>query len=250
MGIDLIAGRSFHKNEDAYVINETAARLWGINEIDNNILLEKKNVVGIMKDFNILSLHSEMEPMVVANSVGFFCVAKISSSNPTVIASALNHIKSSWKDMGNNLPPDISFMDKDINRMYKAEAHFQMVLNIFAALAIFISAIGLFGISLYLITARTKEIGVRKVNGATISEVLGMLNRSFISWVLISFVLAVPLSYFAMNKWIENFAYKTELSWWIFALAGVLAIGITLLTVSWQSWRAATRNPVEALRYE
>jgi putative ABC transport system permease protein len=250
MGIELIAGRNFHKNEDAYVINETAARLWNINDIDNNILLENKNVVGIVKDFNILSLHSEMEPMVIANNNGFFCVAKISSSNPTEITSAINHIKSSWEEVEGGLPPDISFMDESINNMYKKEAHFQMVLNIFAALAVFISVIGLFGISLYLITARTKEIGVRKVNGASISEVIGMLNRSFITWVLISFILAVPLSYFVMNKWLENFAYKTTISWWIFPIAGASVLAIALVTVSIHSWKAANMNPVKALRYE
>jgi putative ABC transport system permease protein len=99
-------------------------------------------------------------------------------------------------------------------------------------------------------TLRTKEIGVRKVNGATIGEVLRLLNKEFVIGVAIAFAIAAPVAYYAMHKWLENFAYKTELSWWIFALAGLLALGIALLTVSWQSWKAATRNPVEALRYE
>lgn len=97
---------------------------------------------------------------------------------------------------------------------------------------------------------RTKEIGIRKINGAKTSEILTMLNKDFMKWVAIAFVIATPIAWYAMHKWLENFAYKTELSWWIFALAGVLALGIALLTVSWQSWKAATRNPVEALRYE
>jgi putative ABC transport system permease protein len=104
---------------------------------------------------------------------------------------------------------------------------------------------------IFLITIyRTKEIGIRKINGAKVSEVLVLLNRDFVKWVAIAFVIATPIAWYAMNKWLENFAYKTELSWWIFALAGLLALGIAFLTVSWQSWRAATRNPVEALRYE
>jgi putative ABC transport system permease protein len=97
---------------------------------------------------------------------------------------------------------------------------------------------------------RVKEIGIRKINGAMISEILTMLNKSFVSWIAIAFIIATPISWFAMHKWLENFAYKTELSWWIFAVAGLLALGIALLTVSWITWRAATRNPVEALRYE
>jgi putative ABC transport system permease protein len=106
------------------------------------------------------------------------------------------------------------------------------------------------GLALYSADQRTKEIGIRKVNGAKISEVLVMLNKDFVKWVAIAFVIATPIAYYAMHKWLQNFAYKTELSWWIFALAGVLALGIALLTVSFQSWKAARRNPVEALRYE
>lgn len=118
------------------------------------------------------------------------------------------------------------------------------------AISIFLSMIGLFAISIKSSQRRTKEIGIRKVNGAKISEILAMLNRDFVKWVAIAFVIATPIAYYAMHKWLENFAYKTELSWWIFALAGLLALGVALLTVSWQSWKAATRNPVEALRYE
>jgi putative ABC transport system permease protein len=117
-------------------------------------------------------------------------------------------------------------------------------------MSILLSCLGLLAITVFIAEKRTKEIGIRKVNGAKISEILTMLNRDFIKWVAIAFVVACPIAYYAMNKWLENFAYKTTLSWWIFALAGLLALGIALLTVSWQSWRAATRNPVEALRYE
>jgi putative ABC transport system permease protein len=117
-------------------------------------------------------------------------------------------------------------------------------------LGILISILGIGALSLFISQQRTKEIGIRKVNGATVYEIIKMLNKDFISWIAIAFVIAVPISYFAMQKWLENFAYKTTLSWWIFALAGVFALSITLLTVSLQSWRAAKRNPVESLRYE
>jgi len=103
---------------------------------------------------------------------------------------------------------------------------------------------------MFYLSQKRKEIGIRKINGAKVSEVMTMLNRNFVIWVAIAFVIATPLAYFAMYKWLQNFAYKTDLSWWIFALAGLSALGIALLTVSWQSWKAATRNPVEALRYE
>ena len=120
----------------------------------------------------------------------------------------------------------------------------------FAFMAIVLAALGLFGYVSLTLIQRTKEIGIRKVNGAKVSEILSMINKDFVKWIVIAFLIATPIAYYTMNKWLENFAYKTTLSWWIFALAGLLALGIALLTVSWQSWRAATRNPVEALRYE
>ena len=120
----------------------------------------------------------------------------------------------------------------------------------FTIIALLISAIGLFTIALYDTQRRIKEIGIRKVNGATIKEIMLMLNKDFIKWVVIAFIIACPIAYYAMSKWLENFAYKTALSWWVFALAGVFTIVIALLTVSWQTYRAATRNPVESLRDE
>ncbi|MBN2634806.1 MAG: FtsX-like permease family protein, partial [Prolixibacteraceae bacterium] len=121
---------------------------------------------------------------------------------------------------------------------------------VLTVIAIIISSFGLFALSKFATEKRTKEIGIRKVNGAKVLEVLVMLNKDFVKWVIIAFVIATPIANYAMNKWLESFAYKTTLSWWVFALAGLLALGIALLTVSWQSWRAATRNPVESLRYE
>nr|PIE88685.1 MAG: hypothetical protein CSA04_00640 [Bacteroidota bacterium] len=117
-------------------------------------------------------------------------------------------------------------------------------------MAVFMAFLGIMGMSLFFIRRRTKEIGIRKINGAGVMEVMLLLNKEFVWTVLIAFIIASPIAYYAMSKWLENFAYKTALSWWIFVLAGVLALAIALFTVSWQSWRAATRNPVEALRYE
>jgi len=143
-----------------------------------------------------------------------------------------------------------NFFDDLLNEKYKEETQLKNITTSFSILAIMISVLGILGMAVISINHRIKEIGIRKVNGARVSEVLVMLNKDFIKWVVISFVVATPIAYYAMNKWLENFDYKTELSWWIFALAGLMALGIALLTVSWQSWKAATRNPVEALRYE
>jgi putative ABC transport system permease protein len=134
--------------------------------------------------------------------------------------------------------------------MYQSELQFRRTFSLFAVCAIIICCLGILAMSLFACQRRTKEIGIRKVNGARISEVMVMLNRDFVKWVAIAFVIATPIAWYAMHKWLESFAYKTELSWWIFALAGLLALGIALLTVSFQSYKAARRNPVEALRYE
>jgi putative ABC transport system permease protein len=134
--------------------------------------------------------------------------------------------------------------------MYQSELQFRRTFSLFGLSAIVICCLGILAMSIFACQRRIKEIGIRKVNGATIGEILLMLNRDFVQWVAISLVIAIPIAWYAMHKWLENFAYKTELNWWIFALAGLLALGIALLTISWQSWRAATRNPVESLRYE
>jgi putative ABC transport system permease protein len=145
---------------------------------------------------------------------------------------------------------EYSFLDETYDLQYKSEKRFENLLFSFALLAIFIASIGLFGLSFYNTQLRTKEIGIRKINGAKVNEIMLMLNKGLLNWIAVSFFISCPISWYAMNKWLQIFAYKTDLTWWIFGLAGVIAFGIAILTVSWQSWKAATRNPVEALRYE
>ena len=142
------------------------------------------------------------------------------------------------------------YLTDEINQFYQRENRQASLIGTFSFLAILLSVMGLMGMIVITATRKTKEIGIRKVNGATIGEILAMLNKDFAIWVVVAIIVATPTAYYFTHKWLENFAYKTTLSWWIFALAGFLALGIALLTVSWQSWRAATRNPVEALRYE
>ena len=142
------------------------------------------------------------------------------------------------------------FMDDFYNEQYGAEQRFSKLFLASSLLGIIIACLGLLGLSVYSITRRRKEIGIRKTNGASSTHVLVLLNKVFVVWVLLAFIIACPLAWIAMNKWLQNFACKTELSWWIFAIAGLIALIIALLTVSWQSWRAANKNPLESLRYE
>jgi putative ABC transport system permease protein len=145
---------------------------------------------------------------------------------------------------------DFVFYSEYFNSLYQKEERLAIAVSIFSILALVITLMGMTGLIFQTCLARSKEIGIRKINGANITEIMVILNRDLIKWVVIAYIIAVPVSYLAMQKWLQNFAYRTELRWWIFALAGLIALGIALLTVSWQSWRAATRNPVEALRYE
>jgi putative ABC transport system permease protein len=166
------------------------------------------------------------------------------------LPETIRFLKETWTNTGGTTSFDFEFTDDILKDMYMSDIRFSRTIGLLAVIAIFIASLGLFGLSLFIGKQRTKEIGIRKVNGAKVSEILVLLNKDIVRWVAIAFVVATPIAWYAMHKWLENFAYKTSLSWWIFVLSGGLALGIALLTVSWQSWRAATRNPVEALRYE
>lgn len=159
-------------------------------------------------------------------------------------------IKREWGKISPEFPMDYFFLDQAFDNNYKQEMQAAFTVNILTLIAIILSCLGLFGLALFNISGRIKELGVRKVNGAKAAELLAMLNKDLVTWVIIAYILACPVAWYAAHQWLQSFAYKTTLSWWTFALAGLLALGVALLTVSFQSWRAATRNPVETLHYE
>lgn len=261
LGLNIVDGRGFSHNfkndmfsyesgKSSYVINRKAAQEMGIKNPIGKTLHAYGNgpIVGIVEDFNFKSLHSEITPMCF-NMNKFMYNNIIVRLNPQ-ITDIITNIEIVWKKFVPEYPFEFKFVDYQLTQMYKAEDDLTSILNIFAGIAILIACMGLLALSILSMQKRTKEIGIRKVNGATVFEVMILLNKDFIKWVAIAFVIATPIAYLVMYKWLENFAYKTNLSWWIFALAGVLALGISLLTVSWESWKTATRNPVEALRYD
>jgi len=210
--------------------------------------MEDRIVTGIVKDFHYSSLKSLVEPAFIAfDPKGLHLMVKPSENQ---IAQAHEAIAEIWKQLIPDYPLNMETIGDRYDWLHRENQNYLQLIGACCIISVFLSMIGLFAISFQSSRYRTQEIGVRKVNGAKISEVMAMLNRDFVKWVAIAFIIATPIAYYGMNSWLENFAYKTELSWWIFALAGLLALGIALLTVSWQSWKAATRNPVEALRYE
>ncbi len=208
-------------------------------------------IVGVVYDFNFQSMRREIVPIRIRKTdkflKGFDIVIRYRHQ---MVNEAINHFTQVFNDRYKGYETEIAFHEDMIEELYKKELFEAKVLVLGIVLAVFIAIMGILGITLFAVRQQVKEIGIRKINGAKVSDILSMLNLSLLKWVAIAFVIATPIAWYAMHRWLENFAYKTELSWWIFAIAGLFALGIALLTVSWQSWKAATRNPVEALRYE
>jgi putative ABC transport system permease protein len=244
-------GTAYSKN--GVWINQAAIQQMELDNKPVSVPFYKDNlpVLGVMKDFNFRSLRTKVGPLIIRQlqpkDEAWKILVKLDGTN---LAQTADNIKKAQASFTGGIPMDSGFIDNEVNQWYTREVKQSRLIGAFTVLSIIISSMGIFAMSLYYIQQKIKEIGIRKVNGAKISEILALLNRDFVKWVVIAFLIATPIAYYAMNRWLENFAYKTTLSWWIFALAGLLALGIALLTVSWQSWRAATRNPVEALRYE
>jgi len=256
--LSFIAGKSFGEamREDSanIIINESALAYFGFESAEHAIgdILrggqQVVNVLGVVRDFNQQSVKELPGPIGFFHQPrNLFYSVKADMSNATGLLSELEKI---WISHYPENPFLYFFLDDFYNEQYQEEQRFSKLFLTSSLLGIIIACLGLLGLSAYSITRRRKEIGIRKTNGASISLVMVALNKVFVIWVFIAFVIACPIAWFAMNKWLRNFAYKTELSWWIFAFAGLVAIVIALLTVSWQSWRAAAKNPVESLRYE
>ena len=241
----------FSTDNTAVVINEKAAEVMGLKNPVGEVLTApwgaKLTIVGVLKDFHIQSLHHKIEPLMMQKGESNNLYVKM---KPDRILATVESINKTFKSFDPGLPIDFHFLDDDFDKLYRTEQRMSQIFRYFSLLAIVISCLGLIGLSLFMTELRTKEVGIRKVNGAKTLEIFSLLSREYMLWVFISMLIATPTAWYTMHRWLENFAYKTSLSWWIFALAGLLALGIALLTVSWQSWRAATRNPVEALRYE
>jgi len=166
------------------------------------------------------------------------------------MAETMNYIKKTASSIDPRNPVDVRFLDESMNKLYDKEVKTTRFVEFVALWCVSLGIAGLLGLIVFICKARTKEIGIRKVNGAKISEVMAMLNTDILKWVVIAFVISVPITWYLMHMWLENFAYKINLSWRTFGLAGLLAMGIALLTVSWYSWRSAKQNPVKTLRYE
>ncbi|MFQ5630458.1 MAG: ABC transporter permease [bacterium] len=266
VGLQLVEGRFFSNDlpgdvTNAVVVNEALVREYGWQEpivgrtLDGwgtNIVGADHDpvVIGVVKDYHFSSLHEAIQPEVLHLSSDWPIIHILVRIDPQNIAGAIAVLRQTWHDVHPNAPFEYTFIDEDINNQYLAEQRWSKLLLYSAIFAIVIASMGLFGLALLNIRQRTKEIGIRKVLGATIPNVTALLSKDFVKLVLLASRFACPVAWIAMNKWLQNFAYRIEIGWWVFALAGGLAFIIALVTVSTQAIRAALANPVESLRYE
>jgi putative ABC transport system permease protein len=261
-GIKLLAGRDFRLTDSAKVlVNETLAKRLGLKpeSAPGTILYSQYapdpvrsfQIVGVMKDFNFTSLHDEVTPfMFVFDAKNRFLSNLTVSTNSKNYKSLITQMGKIWHRNIANAPFEYSFLDEEVQKQYETEITLSNIINAFTLIAILISCLGLFGLAAFSAEQRNKEIGVRKVLGASVFSITTLLSKDFLKLVTISIVIAIPLAWWAMSKWLQNFAYKVDLSWWMFALAGLLAICIALFTVSFQAIKAAIANPVKSLRAE
>ena len=210
----------------------------------------KVTVIGLVKDYHNESLKEKIQPMIFTGESSMPLGQMIVRIRPVYIASTLLAMEKTWHRLNPDHPFEYEFRDEANRRSYEAENKWKQIITFGAVITIFISSIGLFGLARLSAKKREKEIGVRKVLGASVGELAGMLSKDFARLVLIAFVIAIPVGWLVMHRWLQNFAYRVELSWWRFVVAGIISLIIAMLTVSYQAVRAASANPVKSLRNE
>ncbi|WP_222930316.1 ABC transporter permease [Larkinella punicea] len=263
VGMSLAAGRNFSaritsdtlSTLGAYLINETAAKRMGwtpVSAVGKRVKFwgTDGTIVGVVKDFHFRPLHVGIEPFIFRFRPKEFYFTLLVKTKPGLVARTLTDITQVYKKIDPDHPISYGFVDQDLDAQYRSEQRIGRIILCFAILTILVSCLGLFGLTAFTAEQRTKEIGVRKVLGASVASIVALLSKDFLKLVLIALLIASPLAWYAMNYWLESFVYRIEMQWWIFALAAVLALGIALLTVSYQSVKAALMNPVKSLRSE
>ena len=259
LGIEMAGGRNFSPafatDSSAVIINEAAAKAFALagNGVGSHLIWMQGNdgtkvsyhVIGVVKDFHFRSLHEAITPLLMVLKPEWGLIVKTKTAD---VAGLLSSMKQQWQKLQVDEPFEYAFMDELYNKTYLTEQKTGRILNIFALLTIFVACLGLFGLATYTAEQRTKEIGIRKVLGATVTQVTNMLSKEFLKLVGIACILAFPLAWWGMNKWLQGFAYRISISWWVFILAAFAAILLTMLTVSFQSIKAALMNPVKSLK--
>lgn len=254
MNMEMINGKGFTdrvvQNEDQAIINEALLKKLGFNAEMLDTVVWNKRIIGVIKNVHFNSLHSGLKPIAylqAANINKGYMNVKLATNN---MKAAASFIRGTYNKVFPQLPYEQTFLDDEIKKMYENDRKHGIYLNVFSVLSIFIASIGLLGITMLMSKNQIKNIGIRKVVGARSGEIVAMLNKKFLRLVVIASIVGCPVAWYLMDRWLHNFAYQAAISWWMFVVAAMVVVIVTILTVSWQSWWIAKRNPVEALRYE
>ena len=257
MKIDLVEGRSFAKEfatdtATAFMVNEEVVKIMGIESAVNQrfeFMDRDGKIIGVMKNYHFQSVRENIEPLAIhVNPANInYIVIRLNAGD---IPAEVEYVKSTWQRVIPDYPFDYQFVDQELDRAYREWERLSTLLKYFAFLAILIACLGLFGLASFTAEQRTKEIGVRKVLGASVISIVLLMSKEFTKWVLIANIIAWPVSYFVMKNWLQGFAYRIDIGIFTFVLSAALALIIALLTVSYQAFKAAMTNPVESLRYE
>lgn len=253
MGIEMASGRNYSLSTDSsnYILNETAANVFGMTDPVGKWYEwsgRRGEIIGVVRDFNYKSVHTKVEPLVFR--IGTYYQYIIIRLQGDGLPATLSYIKDQWERFIPDYPLEMNFLDQELENNYGREQKMGVLFNYFAILAIFISCLGLFGLSAFMAQQRTREIGIRKVMGARTSDILSLLTKNFSVLVLLANIIAWPLAWWALKKWLQNFSYHTDIALWMFPLAGLLALAIALATTAWQAYSAANTNPAETLKFE
>jgi putative ABC transport system permease protein len=261
LGITLITGRNFEKGSIAddtssFIINEAAVKRfnWGTPETALGKTLDwglgkKGKVIGVVRNFNYISLHNSIDPLIIHIVPDWYNVVSLRIAGEN-IPGVISEAEKTWKVLDPEGTFTYTFMDQDFEKLYRAEDQTRTIVGLLASLAIFIACLGLFGLAAFIAEQRTKEIGIRKVLGANVAGIIALMSKDFLKLIIVAFVIAVPIAWYAGSEWLTGFAYRTEITWTIFAIAGLSATAVALFTVSFQSIKASLMNPVRALRTE
>ncbi len=257
--LKLVAGRNLQPSgwTREFLVNESFVKSLGLKRPEDIIGKEisimggliKCPVVGVLKDFNDRSLRQSLSPLLIATNSTMYRQASIKLST-TNIASTMQSIQKIWQQTFPNYVYEYRFLDDKIESFYKQEDQLSQLYKIFAAIAIFLSCLGLYGLASFMAVQRIKEVGIRKVLGATTSNIVYLFSKEFIALILIAFAIATPIAWYYMHQWLQDYAYRINISWWLFAAGGLAAIIIALATISFQAIKAAIANPVKSLRTE
>jgi ABC-type antimicrobial peptide transport system permease subunit len=235
------------------LLNESAVKIMNFDHpIGEIVKTQGRNwhVVGVVKDFILRSPYEPVTPMFIGGPAGWFQIMHIRLNGANRMADNLAQVEQVFKQYNPAYPFDYQFIDEEYARKFQNEQKMGSLITWFAGLTIFISCMGLFALVAYMAETRRKEIGIRKVLGASVANIMYLLSKEFLILVLISVAVASPVAWWAMNKWLSNYSYRTDIPWWLFVVVGVLSVGIALLTVGFQAIKAATSNPVKAIKSE